>query len=312
VQIFYGTENFNSVTSSVVTVGTFDGVHLGHKKVLNLLKSEAYTNGFNSVVVTFSAHPRIVLKQNITNLKFLSTIDEKINLLKKYGIDQLIIIPFDKDFADLQANQFISKYLKNIINANTIIVGYDHHIGKGREADSDAITKAASAEGIKVLTIIPEYIEGEAVSSTRIRNALATGNIKLANICLGYKYNFNGKVVEGNKLGSTIDFPTANLLPTDNMKLIPAKGVYAVNVKVNGVIYKAMMNIGFRPTINNKNKINKIIEVHIFNFNKYIYNDIICVYIVDKIRDEKKFDSLNALKDQLVIDKITALNILSI
>ncbi len=311
MQIFYGIDGYPKTTNSVVTTGTFDGVHLGHKKVLDTVVSEALNKGGPGVVITFLNHPRIVLNKDAVNLNFLNTLEEKISLIADCGIDRLLILPFDKEFAKQSAEQYISKYIKGILCSDLMIIGYDHHIGKERQANKSDIENVAALYGISTIVVPPAFISGQAVSSTRIRNALKKGDIKQANSCLGYNYFFNGKVVNGNHIGEKLGFPTANLLVEDKLKLIPGEGVYAVTVNLNSNIYKAMMNIGNRPTINKNTESNTIIEVHIFDFNNYIYNDKIRVNVIEKIRNEIKFNGLDELKSRLEIDKSIALKILS-
>ncbi|HRS53751.1 MAG TPA: bifunctional riboflavin kinase/FAD synthetase [Bacteroidales bacterium] len=310
MQIFYGIENYKKLTNPVVTIGTFDGVHIGHKKVLYTLNSTANSIKGNGIVITFFEHPRIVLNKDVKNLKLLNTLNEKIALLENSGLKNLLILHFNKELAALSANNFIKAYIKDIIGSNLMIIGYDHHIGKNRASDTNDIKNAASSYNIDIITVPPATINDNiTVSSTIIRNALHNGDIKLVNKCLGYNYFFSGKVVAGNKLGQRIGFPTANILPNDELKLIPAIGVYAVKVKINNTLYKGMMNIGSRPTINNN--LNTTIEINIFDFNQYIYNELIEIYIVDKIRNEIKFDNLESLQKRLFIDKKLAIQILN-
>jgi len=311
VKIFSGLDNYVNVVKSVVTVGTFDGVHAGHRKVFKTLVSKARSIGGKSVAITFAEHPRVVLNKDVENLRFLNSIKEKTELLEQMNLDQLIIIPFSKEFAGLSASDFIRQYVVDVIGAGALIVGYDHRIGKGREAGYGDIERAAEQLGIEVVLVEPSLYEGEPVSSTRIRNLLLQGHIEQANECLGYNYAIDGKVVSGNKIGESIGFPTANILPDNNFKLIPYVGVYAVYVEVQNKKFWGMMNIGYRPTLNDNNKLHVVIEVNIIDFNSNIYNESIKVSLVARIRDEIKFDGLDSLKKQLIADRRKTIEILS-
>ncbi|MCD4729328.1 MAG: bifunctional riboflavin kinase/FAD synthetase, partial [Bacteroidales bacterium] len=261
----------------------------------------AKENSGESILVTFDPHPRLVVNSNSHEIKFINTIKRKFDLLNKLGIDHLIIIPFTKEFAQTSSEDFIINYLVKNIGTKKLIVGYDHHFGRDREGNYQKLHQLGENYGFDVEEISAQYIDDIAVSSTKIRKALMDGDIKLANKMLGYNYSITGIVVEGNKIGRSIGFPTANIEIEDKYKLIAAGGVYACKVDVDGKIYHGMGNIGTRPTIG----INGLVtEVHIFDFDKEIYGQEITIYFVDRIRDEKKFSGLEELKSQLENDRI--------
>ncbi len=293
---------------AVVTVGTFDGLHLGHQKIIKRMKEIAVANNGETVLVTFDPHPRLALYSDSQNLKFINTVERKFDLLAQFGIDNLIIIPFTREFAKTSSEDFVKQYLVDKIGVKELIIGYDHHFGSNREGHFDNLQKLGSKYGFRVEEIKAQYVDGIAVSSTKIRNALMAGNIEMANKMLGYDYSITGVVVEGNKIGRTIGFPTANIEIEDKYKLIAAGGVYACKVKWNGQMFLGMGNIGTRPTIG----INGLVtEVHILNFDEDIYGDEITIYFIDRIRNEIKFDSLNELKEQLKKDKKVVEELLS-
>ncbi len=293
--------DFTSQTGMVVTVGTFDGLHLGHQKIIARMCEIAQGINGETTVVTFDPHPRLVLHSDSKNLKFINTKERKFRLLEKFGIDHLIIIPFTKEFAKNSPEDFIRKYLKEKINIKKLVIGYDHHFGNQREGNFESLTELGKKYGFEVEEISALHINGTAASSTKIRNALIAGEIKLANSMLGYKYSITGVVVEGNKIGRTIGFPTANIEIEDKYKLIAAGGVYACEIEINRERFLGMGNIGFRPTIG----INGLVtEVHIFNFDKDIYGEEITIFFIDRIRNEVKFSGLKELKEQLEKDKV--------
>ncbi|MTI32469.1 bifunctional riboflavin kinase/FAD synthetase [Xanthovirga aplysinae] len=309
MKIYHSIEEFHKLTYAVVTSGTFDGVHFGHQKILKRLTEAAKKNHGESVLITFWPHPRMVLQPNDQSLKLLSTFEEKADLLKKQGIDHLIKIPFTKEFSQMSSEDFIRKILVDKIGTKRLIIGYDHRFGKNREGGFEHLKANAPAYGFEVEEIPRQDVDHMAVSSTKIRNALATGNVGLANRYLGSPYSIEGKVIEGERIGRLIKFPTANLCIEQDYKLIPADGVYAVTVKYEGLTYKGMLNIGNRPTVSGQAR---SIEVHIFNFNQNIYKKKIRVHFIERIRDEKKFNSLEELKKQLQKDKEIADNILNL
>lgn len=296
------------ITNPVLTIGVFDGVHQGHRKVLDRLKDIAKQKSGESVVLTLWPHPRIVLDKDIENLRLLNNIQEKKHLLSKTGIDHLIIIPFTREFAELSACEFIEEYLVKKIKVKHLVVGYNHQFGKDRKAGFDFLSQCATQFGFSIEKLDAKLVENEAVSSTKIRNFLTSGDLKIANNYLGYEYFISGNVIEGNQIGRKIGFPTANIKIPEPYKQVPKDGVYAVHVKLNGDSYFGMLNIGSRPTIESELR-SKNIEVHILNFEQKIYNQTVTVSFVKRIRDEKKFNGLDELRLQLEKDKIEVLQI---
>lgn len=295
---------YNSISEfpnkkTVVTIGTFDGVHLGHKKVIAKIISNAEELNCESTVLTFFPHPRVVL-QNGESLKLLNTIEEKKLLLESFGIANLIIHPFDKEFSQLSAEDFVKKILVEQIQIQKIIIGYDHRFGTNRSADINDLIVFGKKYGFEVEQIEAQEIDEIAISSTKIRTSLEDGAITLANEYLGYNYFFSGIVVKGNQIGRTIDFPTANIQIDEAYKLIPKNGVYFVKSKINNKPVFGMMNIGTRPTVEGKNQ---TIEVHFFDFDQDLYDKKITIEMIDFIREELKFESVESLKNQLHKDK---------
>ena len=300
-----------NIPRAVVTIGTFDGVHLGHQAIFNKMKALAQDIGGETVVVTFSPHPRQVLNIDSSNLRFLCTPEEKLKKFEEYGIDNVVIINFTKEFSRTPSEVFIKDYIIDNIHPDYIVVGYDHHFGKNRMGDFGLLNDMKLKYGFKVERIAAQDVENIAISSTKIRNALATGNVKRANQLLGYTYSVTAEVVVGNKIGRTLGFPTANLeLPREYM-LISNRGVYACLVDYQGKTYKAMANIGHRPTIGDRSEDNPIIEVNLFDFDGDLYGKQIHVRFIDRIRDEEKFDGLDELKAQLEQDREKAKQILA-
>jgi len=309
VQIHYNLDNFVAV-NPVVTIGTFDGVHLGHREVISELKRISTLSGGDSVVFTFDPHPRIVIAPQEDSLRLLSTKKEKINLMEKIGIDHLVIYPFTSEFSKLPYNEFVKNILVGRMNMASLVVGYDHRFGQGRKGDFNSLEILSNELNFKVEQLSELLVDNKVVSSTKIRSALEAGEIPKANHFLGYRYPLSGKVIEGKQLGRKLGFPTANIETLDDHKLVPGDGVYAVFVQTKGGIFKGMLNIGIRPTVN-YNADHKSIEVHIFDFESDIYNSEITIYFVSKIRNEQKFDGIVELHEQLVQDRILALSILS-
>jgi riboflavin kinase / FMN adenylyltransferase len=294
----------------VVTIGTFDGVHLGHREVISELKRISALSGGDSVIFTFEPHPRIVISPQEDSLRLLSTKNEKINLMEKIGIDHLVIYPFTIEFSKLSYNEFVTNILVGKMNISSLVVGYDHRFGQGRKGDFSSLEDLSKSLNFKVEQLSQLLVDNKVVSSTKIRLALEAGDISKANHFLGYRYTLTGKVIEGKQLGRKLGFPTANVETFDNHKLVPGDGVYAVFVQVGGKIYKGMLNVGIRPTVN-YNADHKSIEVHIFDFDADIYNSDITLYFVAKIRDEQKFDGIVELQKQLVKDRILTSRILA-
>jgi len=286
----------------------FDGVHTGHQQILEQLVSTTRSTNGESVLITFDSHPRMVLNHEAYKLKFINSYDEKIELIRNTGVDHLIILPFTKEFSKKSTTDFVSNFLVNTLHVKTLIVGYNNHFGSRENNDFNILNDLSKEYNFGIIKVDVKNIDDIKVSSTNIREALSNGNVMLANKMLGYKYCLTGKVIEGNRIGNEIGFPTANLDTENDFKLIPAMGVYAVEVEVEGKLHRGMLNIGIRPTLN----INKLsIETHIFYFNKNIYGQYIKVYLVERIRDEERFPSLTFLIDQLKKDKATALEILN-
>lgn len=304
-------ENYSSILDfkknkykTIITIGTFDGVHLGHKSILDKMKNASLDNQYESLVLTFFPHPRMVLQQD-SSIKLLNTIDEKAALLEKFGIDNLIIHPFDEAFSNLSAEEFVKEILVNKLNIHKIIIGHDHRFGKNRTADINDLILFGKKYGFEVEQIGAKEIDEIAISSTKIRKALLEGKIKLANEYLGYSYFISGKVIEGKKIGRTIGFPTANIKINENYKLLPKNGVYIVSSEIDNVLHYGMMNIGKNPTIGENEQ---SIEVHFFNLDKDIYNKNLKISILEHIREEQKFNSLTELQTQLEKDKLFSLN----
>ncbi len=297
---------FKPVENAIVTVGTFDGVHLGHRAIFNEMKAKAAAVGGETVVITFYPHPRIVLGLDSENLKFINTQEKKINRIEDAGIDHLIIIPFNKEFARLTSEEFIYLILEKV-HPKAVVIGYDHHFGKGREGSFELLAGIGKKEGFEVIRVEALVMDDVPISSTRIRDLLKVGKVAQANKYLGYEYSITGKVVKGQSIGHILGYPTANIEVADEYKLITAVGVYACRVEYMGQIYKGMSNIGYRPTIDHGDL---TIEVNIFDFDKQIYGEQITIAFVDRLRDEKKFKDREALKAQLAKDKETALKIL--
>ncbi|HBS54100.1 MAG TPA: riboflavin biosynthesis protein RibF [Flavobacterium sp.] len=307
MNIFHSINEFHSDKKTIVTLGTFDGVHLGHAAILKKLTQNTQNGTFESTVLTFFPHPRMVL-QGKSDLKLLNTINEKIELLEKIGIDNLIIHPFDEKFAELNAEAFVSTILVDQLRVQKIIIGYDHRFGKNRTANIDDLISFGTQYGFEVEQISAQEIDEISISSTKIRTALEEGDIQLANEYLGYRYFLSGTVVKGKQLGRTIGFPTANISLEEDYKLVPQNGVYVVRAEIDGKTIYGMMNIGFNPTVQGKKK---TIEVHLFNFDSDIYNCKIQVSILQRIRSEKKFESVEVLKEQLKKDKTFSLDYLN-
>jgi riboflavin kinase/FMN adenylyltransferase len=307
LNIFHSINEFHSDKKTIVTIGTFDGVHLGHAAILKKLTQNTQNETFESTVLTFFPHPRMVL-QGKSDLKLLNTINEKIELLEKIGIDNLIIHPFDEKFAELNAEAFVSTILVDHLRVQKIIIGYDHRFGKNRTANIDDLISFGAQYDFEVEQISAQEIDEISISSTKIRTALEEGDIQLANDYLGYSYFLSGTVVKGKQLGRTIGFPTANISLEEDYKLVPQNGVYVVQAEIDGMTIYGMMNIGFNPTVQGKQK---TIEVHFFDFEADIYNRKIQVAILQRIRSEKKFESVEVLKDQLKKDKTFSLDYLN-
>lgn len=298
---------FDKAHATVITIGTFDGVHIGHKKILERLINSAKLLEIESTVLTFFPHPRMVLQQD-SNIKLLNTIEEKEMILSNLGLDFLIIHPFSKEFSRLSAIEFVRDILVNKLNTKKIIIGYDHRFGRNRNADINDLKNYGTTFDFNVEEITAQEIDDVSVSSTKIRKALAEGDVSKANSYLGYNYMLTGIVTKGKGLGRQLNFPTANIYIKEEYKLIPKNGVYVVKAKLNNSTVFGMMNIGYNPTVNGTQK---TIEVNFFNFNDDLYGKKIKVDILERIRDEVKFNSINDLKVQLTKDQETATSLIA-
>ncbi len=307
MQIYTRLEDIPQIKNPVFTLGTFDGVHVGHQKVIATLKEAASKNKGEPVLMTFYPHPRKVLHPEKNDLQLLSSLDEKISLLKKFGIRHLVIQPFTIEFSKMEHEDFVKEILVEKIGVKAVVIGYDHQFGHDRKGSFKELKQMAGTFGFSVEEIPEEDVDAIAVSSTRIRKALLCGDIETANHLLGYDYSLTGNVVEGNKLGRTLGFPTANIRPGDPDKLVPANGIYAVNAHVNNKEYKAVLSIGHRPTFDNGSR---SIEVNLFEFDEDIYGKELTIIFKKFLRSELKFDSKEALIEQMTKDKAQSLELL--
>ena len=301
MKVYTDIDQFGPVKKPFVTTGTFDGVHFGHRVILKKLIKQAKAEGGESVLLTFYPHPRMILFPDDNNLKLLTTQPEKIKLLEKLGIEHLIIIPFTVEFSRMKAFEFVRDILVNKIGVYKLIIGYDHQFGRNREGSLKQLEEYAPMFEFEIEEIPAQDIDTVKISSTKIRNALMQGDIKTADEYLGYEYPISGEVIRGNQIGRSLGFPTANIQYNNHYKLIPANGVYAVEIRVKETTYKGMMNIGRRPTLNDHDA-GMTLEVNIFNFDENIYGKVITVLLRRRIRDEIKFKNLEALSAQLEKD----------
>jgi riboflavin kinase/FMN adenylyltransferase len=311
MQVHTDIENLPPFRNAVVTIGTFDGVHTGHRIILDQLVHEAKSVGGESVIITFHPHPRHIISSQKGQLKLINTIPEKIELLQHLHIDHLVIVPFTKQFADQSAKDYVQNFLVKYFHPSCIIIGYDHRFGKNREGNYTLMEMLQEKFHYKLIEIPGKILNDITISSTQIRSAIEAGNITSANRLLGYHYFFEGEVIEGNKLGRTIGFPTANLHTQDAEKLIPGNGVYAVRVlrlqHANSVWMQGMMNIGVRPTVDGSQQTT---EVNIFSFDEEIYGEKLRIEVIQHLRQEQKFDGLAGLTSQLNKDRIAAVKVL--
>jgi len=308
MKIYTHIDQFKQIKNAVLTIGTFDGVHIGHQKIISRLKEVALQKGGETVILTFFPHPRMILHPDDLNIKLISTMDEKAERLENLGIDHLIITPFTRDFSNLNPQEYIKDVLVEKIGTTHIIIGYDHRFGKDRSGGLKELQSFATEFGYEVEEIPEQDIDDVAISSTKIRNALLNGDVKTAENFLGYPFHLSGKVIKGDQIGRKIGFPTANLFVEESYKLIPSDGIYAVSVnfKSGNSINKSakgMAYIGHRPTING---MSRNIEVHIFDFADDIYGETIRINFLKYLRDDQKFNSLDELKEQLGRDEINA------
>ena len=319
MQVHRNIELLPPFRNAVVTIGTFDGVHTGHRQILKQLREEAANTGGESVLITFHPHPRKVLGTGKDPVFLINTIEEKTDLLEKAGIDHLVIVPFTESFSQLSAREYVEDFLVSKFRPHTVVIGYDHHFGKGRQGNYRLLEEYSAAGAFSLREIPAHLLHQSTVSSTSIRKAVLEGRIEEANELLGYDFFFEGKVVEGNKIGRQLGYPTANLELASNEKLIPGNGIYAVTAQLiddskqseQGINYspmlKGMMSIGIRPTIGVSNR---TIEVNIFDFNDQIYGSCLRVYVKKFMRPELKFDGLEALKAKIHEDEQQARKLL--
>lgn len=306
METIQGISQFNTSANTAITIGTFDGVHIGHKRILQRLINNAKKNGTKSTVLTFFPHPRMVLQKD-SNIKLLNTLKEKQRILEAMGLDFLVVHPFSKEFSRLTAIAFVRDVLVNQMKIKSVVIGYDHRFGRNRNANIQDLIAFGNTYDFSVEEIPVQEIDDVSVSSTKIRNALLNGAIQTANSYLGYNYLLTGKVIKGKGLGKDMGFPTANILVEDQYKLIPQNGVYIVNCGVGTNMHQGMMNIGYNPTVNGTKK---SIEVHLFGVDMDLYHKEVQIHFLKKIRDEKKFDSITSLKEQLKSDQRVALEFL--
>ena len=307
MKVYHGITDFEPIANAIVTSGTFDGVHLGHQKILARLREITTANAGESVVITFWPHPRTVVSSDSSNLKLLSTIDEKIELLAKNGVQHLLIIPFTRQFSELSSEDFIQQILIDAIGTKKLVIGYDHRFGRDREGGFEYLQANSLRYGFGIEEIPRQDVDAMGVSSSKIRLALLEGNLQTATSLLGRAYSLSGTVVKGKQLGRTIGYPTANILPEESYKLVPANGVYAVRVVHRHEVFGGMLNIGTRPTVDGTLR---TIEANIFDFERDIYGEHLTVEFVSYIRSEQKFSGLDSLKAQLALDQQTALGLL--
>ncbi|KUJ61460.1 riboflavin biosynthesis protein RibF [Flavobacteriaceae bacterium CRH] len=307
MKLFHSINDFRSTKKTILTLGTFDGVHIGHKKILERITQNTENGKYESLVLTFFPHPRMVL-QDKSEIRLLNTISEKSKLLEETGIENLVIHPFNESFSRLTAEEFVHSILVDQFHIQKIIIGHDHRFGRNRTANIDDLIAFGAEYGFEVEQISAQEIQDVSVSSTKIRKALDEGNIALANDYLGYTYFLSGEVVKGKQLGRTIGFPTANIQIEEDYKKIPKNGVYIVKAIIAQKEVFGMMNIGFNPTVSGEKQ---TIEVHLFNFDADIYGQKIELCLLEYIREEQKFGSVDLLKEQLNHDRNTALNFVS-
>lgn len=304
MKVHYSTDQLPAFRNAVITIGTFDGVHCGHQQIINTLKTEAAKVGGESVIITFHPHPRKVVSSAVTGIRLINTLTERIELIEKTGVDHLVVVAFTDYFANQSAEEYISDFLVDKFHPHTIIIGFDHRFGHGRVGNFKLMEEKAAVFNY-ILKEIPEHVsDAVKVSSSNIRQAILHGQVEEANRWLGYPFFFEGEVVHGDKIGRTIGYPTANLKSTDEEKIVLGDGIYAVYTEVDGIRYKGMMSIGFRPTVNGKRR---VVEVNIFDFEKEIYGQLIRVIVIKHLRNEVRFDGLEELKMALHQDKENSL-----
>lgn len=305
MQIHKGFNSFPTNIETTITTGTFDGVHLGHKKILDNLISIGRKTNTETVLFTFVSHPRIILFPD-NELKLINSLEENVSRLNSYGIDHLILQDFNRDFSRVSSLEYIRDILIKKLKMKNMVIGFNHHFGRNREGSINDLSDYTDLYNFEIYKVGANIIDEKSVSSSKIRDAINKGNMKLANNYLGYIFSFSGQVIRGKGRGKKIGFPTANLLIDHPHKILPTNGVYAVNVVYNNCKYQGMMNIGNNPTFDSHQNST---EVHIFDFNQEIYNQNVVIEVIKRIRSEKKFSNIKELKAQLVLDKISALNL---
>lgn len=310
LKVYRNLDDFIGVKKPIVTVGTFDGVHIGHQKIITRLEEIAKQKGGESVLLTFFPHPRMVIFPENNNLKLINTLDEKIKLLESFGLDHLIILPFDKSFSRITPTEYIRDFLVSSIKVNTLVIGYDHRFGRNRQGSLELLNELAPVYGFEVEEISAQEIDEIKVSSTKIRNAILDGAIDIASDYLKHPFSIKGTVIKGNQIGRTLGYPTANISVAEQYKIIPKNGVYAIQGIIDGTVYDGMLNIGNRPTVTKDT--NETIEAYFFELNKDIYDKEIEILFIKKLRDEKKHASIEDLKLQLEKDEAATKAILHV
>lgn len=308
MRVFRDLNHLPLFKNSVLTIGTFDGVHKGHQKLIERINTLAKQQNGEGILITFHPHPRIVINPEDKSLRLLNTIDEKIALLEKYGVDNLVIVPFSRDFSEQTAEDYIKNFLVKNFQPKSIVIGYDHKFGKNRSGDYQLLEKMKHDFGYSMEEISKETLDDIGISSTKIRNSLSTGDVKLANELSGHAYTLTGTVVRGLQNGRKLGFPTANIQVNDEYKLVPSTGIYAVRVYIDKQPFKGMLSIGFNPTFEGKEQ---TIEVNILDFERDVYGSQITLEFVARLRGEKKFDSLEALVNEMKQDELLSREILS-
>jgi riboflavin kinase/FMN adenylyltransferase len=306
MQVHYNIENLPAFKNAIITIGTFDGVHKGHQQVIGAMKKESKKNSGETVIITFHPHPRKIVEQN-SPLQLINTLEEKISLLNKQKIDHLVVVPFTELFASLTPEEYVAHFLINKFHPEIIIIGYDHHFGKDRKGNFKLLKEQSAKFNYRLIEIPEHVIKEIAISSTTIRNAIKNSEVEVANNLLGYLFFFEGTVIDGDKIGQKLGYPTANLAYTDVDKIHLGEGVYAVQVMVNDETKNGMLSVGKRPTLDDT--IERI-EVNIFDFDDDLYGKKLKVSVKKFLRRQVKFNSLNELKDQMLIDKVEALKAL--
>jgi riboflavin kinase/FMN adenylyltransferase len=309
MQVHHHIEDLPEFNKAVITIGTFDGVHKGHRQLIQKLTEEAKKAGGETVIITFHPHPRKVVSSTILGIRLINTLDEKLELLEELGIDHAVIVPFTEAFANQPAEDYIKNFLIDKFHPHTIIIGYDHRFGRDRLGDYRLLEKYSPEYNYRLKEIPKHILDNISISSTNIREAILHGDFQTAESLLGYKFFFSGTVVHGDKLGRKLGYPTANLKINDDEKIIPGNGIYAVYARTedSDQLLKGMMSIGFRPTVDGKKR---VIEVNLFDFDKEIYGETLKVYIKKYLREEIRFDGLDALVKQIDADKVESLKIL--